>query len=810
MLDPLRRSGQPASVPQAPVRPRTAVAPGDAAHPVPSTLTRTAGRTGTVPAHGVSLVASPVDADVKALYAATIGRLGTDEQTVLAILAKPKTPAARQALQTAFQSAYGQSLESVLNAELSLTYKARALSLLKTGQEPTNLNPWSYRAEGALDAVDQLGTVFQEHPVVASLATGVTLIAAHKYPAGAAMLNYGLLGTSAARVVTNEILAARAATPAERNRYLQRSGRASADVMMSLPGAGPSGVKLVKGGVQAARTSFRAGEGVLLARAFRAARAGAAYRLPVPVVAPLSPKETAAGTLGKTGDMGDMARNLLAQYGSDVTPQELLQQVNKIATTLGPDKQKALLAVVQDPAFFRQSNGERVARILTILGPAHTKLGQVAATNPGLPPEVAKALARLQDGLEPMSEAVVRQRLIDSGLADTYDLGQVVGVASMGQVNLATNKLTGEEVVIKFLKPGITTESIQQEFKLMQDVLAPALKRMKPNDAAEVQSQLKAFESGILEEMDMAHEAENMARFANLYGDHPDFQGIRMIELGADKKALVMSKAPGLSFRKLEPQSPEALKAGSAYLRGVADQVFRYGFYHADPHPGNVFWDTQAAKVTFLDMGAVAEVSPAQRLSLQKTILYVLAKDADHLAKQFVAEAATVDGSAVEAQGRLAKAIRSYLDAPGFSMAKIDDHLKALDALAKQNGVRPPDQGFWLTKSMITAYGVFKHASGDPNVLRECLPAVMAGLWQSFQANPAALRSSMLDVATVLGTRLPTLLQSLQELRVLKPELFVMYPGNFLAGITALTQSELAGERALQVTGGTPPVTLRP
>jgi ubiquinone biosynthesis protein len=804
MLDPLRRAGQAITPSRPSDRPQPAPAPVAAPAASRDRIQPSGAKQGQVPAAGLALADAPsgLAADVQALHAATLGRTGTNEQAVLAVLTKHSAPAARQALQQAFQAKYGQTLEAVLNAEMSLTYKTRAISLLKTGQEPTTINPWAYRAEGALDAVDALGTVFQDHPVVASLATGVTLVAAHKYPAAAAALNYTLLATSTARVVSNEVHAARAKTPAERNRYLQQSGRASADLAMSLPGAGPSGLKLVRGGVQTARTSFQATKGTLLARAFRAAKAGAAYRLPVTVVAPLNPKQTAAGTLGKAGDMSDMARNMLAQYGNDMTPAELIEQVNKVATKLGPAKQKAMLALIQDPAFLKQSNGERLARVLTTLGPAHTKLGQVAATKPGLPPKVAEALSRLQDGLEPMSEAMLQERLASAGLAGKYELGKVLGVASMGQVNMARNLRTGEEVCIKFLKPGITHESIQQEFQLMQEVMQPALKRMPARDAADLVTQLKAFETGILEEMDMANEAANMQRFASFYGDHPDFQGIKMIELGADKKALVMSKAPGLSFRKLDPQSAEAKQAASAYLRGIADQVFRNGYYHADPHPGNVFWDPQAAKVTFLDMGAVAEVSPAQRLSLQKTILYVLAKDADHLAKQMVSEAASIDGAAPKAQAKLAAALRTYLDQPGFRMAKIDDHLKAIDAIAKQNGVRPPDQGFWLTKSMITAYGVFKHASGDPDVLRECLPAVMAGLLQSFKQNPAALRTSLADVAAVLGTRLPTLLKSLQELKVLKPELFVMYPGNFLAAINTITQTELAAEKTITAVAG--------
>ena len=137
-----------------------------------------------------------------------------------------------------------------------------------------------------LDAVDALGTVFQDHPVIASLATGVTLVAAHKYPAATAVLNYGLLATSATRVVSNEIHAARDTSPAERNRHLQQSGRAVADLTMSLPGSGSSGLKLVRGGAQAARTTWRdAGEASVFLKAFRSVKAGAAYRLPVKAAA---------------------------------------------------------------------------------------------------------------------------------------------------------------------------------------------------------------------------------------------------------------------------------------------------------------------------------------------------------------------------------------------------------------------------------------------------------------------------------------------------------------------------------------------
>ncbi|MBC7544137.1 MAG: hypothetical protein H7338_15560 [Candidatus Sericytochromatia bacterium] len=743
--------------------------------------------------------------DAVALHAATLGRIGTDEPAVIAILGRQRTPAARLALDKAFTAKFGQSIEAMITGEMSLTYKVRALSLLKTGAEPTNVSSWSYRFEGMLDAVDSLGTVFHDHPVIASLATGVTLIAAHKYPAATAILNYGLLATSATRIVSNELQAATATAPEERNRHLQQSGRAVADLSMSLPGSGKSGVDLVRGGVKAAKTTWQGtAEGSALLHAFKSVKSGAKFRLPVKPS--LSVKATAVATLGRSEDMGTMARRMLASYSHDVSPSEMVQQVNKIGAALGPAKQKALLTLLQDPVFVRQSNGERLARVLTTLCPAHTKLGQIAATTPGLPPEVAKALGKLQDGLEPMSESMLQERIVSAGLDGRYAVGKVLGVASMGQVNAATDLKSGVEVAVKFLKPGITTDAIKSEFQLMREMMQPALETMKPTEANELRLQLNAFEKGVLEEMDMTGEARNMTRFALQYAEHPEFEGIKLVEVGADKKAIVMSKAAGSSFKKLEAKSEMGVKAGGAYLRGIADQVFRQGLYHADPHPGNVFWNPEINKAVFLDMGAVAEVSAAQRLNLQKTILYVLAKDPQRLAKLMVANADQIEGSAPAAQAKLAAVLKTYLKQPDFNMAKIDDHLKMLDKLAKQSGVHPQEQGFWLQKSMVTAYGVFKNISGDPNVLKECLPAIMAGLKQSFKENPALLRQSMLDIAGLLGTRLPTLLASLQELKVIRPELFAIYPGHFLAAINAITQAELAGEKTLGVNQPHPPM----
>lgn len=742
----------------------------------------------------VGLFSSAPKSDVEALYAATKGRSGSDEGAVLAILAKNKSPEARQALQAAFQSKYGMSVESVLDGELSLTYHKRAISLLKTGAEPTGISSWAYRAEGALDTVDALGTVFQEHPVIATLATGGALLAAHKLPAAAALVNYGLLGTAAVRVGVHEIKGALTKDETARHAHQQSSGQAAAEVLMSLPGSGPSGIKLVKGGAQAASKTWQAKSGSsLLVRAYQSAKAGAAFKGPRAIVRYNAAKESALAAMVASHDTS-LFRRVMVTYTQGMSQNEAIATLSRLGPTAGPERQAKLMALFADPAFLKLNDGERMAKVLTILGPAHTKMGQVAASSPGTPKNIAKALGKLQENMEPMSEVMLQQRMKAAGLDSKYKLGKVLGVASMGQVNVATEVKTGKTVVVKFLKPGIDEASLRNEFKLMREIIEPTLKDASPVEATRMRDQLAAFEKGVLEEMDMAHEAANMKLFAKTYADHPDFKGIKFIELGKDGKALVMEMAEGVGFRKLKPGSQAAQDASGAYIRGIADQVFKDGLFHADPHPGNVKFDPISGKAVFMDMGAVAKVSAAEQLDLQKTVVYLLAKDPKRIAEMVVAKAEKVVGPTEKAKAAYIKELQAYFDHPGFRTSALNNHLKAIDVLAQKNGIFSKAQSFWLNKSMLTAYGVFQNLSGDANVLRDMLPSVLQGLGDTFRKNPGALKATVIDMAKLLGTRAPTLLASLQEMRVLQPRLYMRYPADFVSALGALAQAEIAAD----------------
>jgi ubiquinone biosynthesis protein len=791
MLQPLRPAGLPPSIgtvssPRA--VPETAAPPASGDHHVAASKASKGGAQGSVGFVGPS--------DVEALYAATKGRVGTDEHAVLAILARQKTPEARQALQATFQSKYGLSVEAVLKSELSLTYLKRATSLLQTGKEPTGISSWAYRAEGALDTVDALGTVFQEHPIIATLATGGALVAAHKFPAGAAIVNYALLGTAAVRVGVHEIKGALAKDETARHSHQQQSGQAMAEVVMSLPGSGRSGVALIKGGSKAATKTWQAKSGTsLLVRAYQSAKAGAAFKGPRAIVRYNAAQESALANMVASNDTS-LFRRVMLTYTQKMSQEEAITTLARLGPTAGPERQAKLMALFADPAFLQLNDGERMAKVLTILGPAHTKMGQVMATSPGTPKTIAKALGKLQEGMEPMSEALLHQRMQSAGLADTYKLGEVLGVASMGQVNAATEIKTGKTVVIKFLKPGIDEASLKSEFKLMRELIEPTLKDASPVEATRMRDQLTSFEKGVLDEMDMAKEADNMKLFAKTYADHPDFKGIQFIELGKDGKALVMNMAEGTGFRKLKPGSQTAQDAAAAYIRGMADQVFKDGLFHADPHPGNVKYDPIAGKVTFLDMGAIAKVSVAEQLDLQKTVIYLLAKDPKRIAEMVVAKADKVVGPADKAKAAFIKDLQAYFDHPGFRVSALNDHLKAIDVLAQKQGIFPQSQGFWLNKSMLTAYGVFQNLSGDANVMRDMLPSVLQGLADTFRKNPASLKATVIDMARLIGTRAPTLLASLEEMKVLQPRLYSRYPADFIAALQALARSEIAADGA--------------
>lgn len=279
-----------------------------------------------------------------------------------------------------------------------------------------------------------------------------------------------------------------------------------------------------------------------------------------------------------------------------------------------------------------------LATDLEKLGPAFVKVGQLLSTRPDfLPPQYIDALSRLQDNCEPFAFAEVEKTIVNElgvRLSKAFSqFNQVpVAAASLGQIHHAVMR-DGREVAIKIQRPGIR-ESIIQDLHILSDIADFYDAHTEAGKRYEYGLMLEEFSKSILAELDYRKEAHNLETMKH------NLQAFEMIVVPApindfsSSKVLTMEfihgkKITNVTALELLEINGEALaeEAFAAYLQ----QILVDGFFHADPHPGNVLLTTEN-KIGLLDLGMVAYLTPSMQGRLLQLILAISEGRADSVA----------------------------------------------------------------------------------------------------------------------------------------------------------------------------------
>ncbi|HTZ20735.1 MAG TPA: AarF/ABC1/UbiB kinase family protein [Opitutaceae bacterium] len=300
--------------------------------------------------------------------------------------------------------------------------------------------------------------------------------------------------------------------------------------------------------------------------------------------------------------------------------------------------QRKLLVGKAGEVLAEQSHAARIRLAVTELGTTYIKFGQMLSTRPDLVgQEVADELARLQHGVPPDAPEVARatiaaelRRPVDEVFAE-FD-STPIGSASIGQVHRARLP-DGREVVVKVQHPDIEAR-IRGDLEILQVLAGLAeksaeLKRYQP--AAAVQE----FQRSLSRELDFSREERNLQQFAANFADDPTVRFPRAISELCTSRVLTMEFITGVSLREAGRLAELGVDREELARRGATiwmDMVFRDGFFHADPHPGNLLVLPGGA-IGILDCGMVGRIDETLRETIEEAMVAVANHDGAHLAR---------------------------------------------------------------------------------------------------------------------------------------------------------------------------------
>jgi ubiquinone biosynthesis protein len=374
------------------------------------------------------------------------------------------------------------------------------------------------------------------------------------------------------------------------------------------------------------------------------------------------------------------------------------------------------------------SSPERVRLTIEELGPTFIKLGQILSTRGDLVPANYRAeLIKLQDAAPPVPEDQVRAELLAElgrpieDVFTSFDFTPLAS-ASIGQAHAATLP-DGTEVVVKLRRPGALA-LVTEDLRILQDLALRASQRWEAARDYDLVGIAQEFAQVLRTEFDYVHEAHNVERIAeNFAADETahipkvywDLTTARMLTL----ERIYGCKITDFACIAAEGLSRNAIARRAAYL--LLTMILDHGFFHADPHPGNVLVE-QDGRIGLLDFGMVGAVDAATQGRLLRLVMGVTEKNAGALADvvlELGIASARVDRNA------LRRDMQRLLDRYGDSVigdVPVGAFLsEVMDAVRRQH-IRLPSDLALLFKTLAMGEGLAKELDPSFNLLEVYIP----------------------------------------------------------------------------------------
>ena len=437
---------------------------------------------------------------------------------------------------------------------------------------------------------------------------------------------------------------------------------------------------------------------------------------------------------------------------------------------------------------------ERIRHILEDLGPTFIKFGQLMSLRPDLIPNpLILELRKLQDEVAAVPYDAVREvveKSLRRPVADAFLSFEEkpLAAASLAQVHRAVLRENGLPVAVKVQRPRIR-QVIETDLSIMEMVAQQLDERMGVVRIYDLPNLVREIKKGLVRELDFSREARQMKIFQKNLAEEEGFYIPQLYDTYSTSQVLTMELVEGTKLKDLPPGAPvDRELLAKRGLRITMKQILGDGFFHADPHPGNMMI-LNGNVLCLLDWGLVGRLTARSRYELIDLIKAVVAKDSETIVRMLVSFAqpqASVNKSKLERE--VLDVLDIYHSVP-IRELHLGHLLLDVSSLLRENRLQVPADLAIMIKALVTAEGTARELYPELNVLEEAKPYVErlarerwqpAALWQSLRRNVADL--------LVLQRGLPARLTQIVE-RLERGELSIQFQHANLGGLRSTLEN---------------------
>jgi ubiquinone biosynthesis protein len=390
--------------------------------------------------------------------------------------------------------------------------------------------------------------------------------------------------------------------------------------------------------------------------------------------------------------------------------------------------------------------GERIRQVIEELGPTYVKIGQIASTRADIiSADILHELEKLQDNVPEFPFEEVR-RIIEEELGSpleevfsTFD-EKVIAAASIGQVHRAQLR-TGEAVAVKVQRPRIKA-MIETDLEILLDLATLAEHRMERMERLQLREVVEEFAKSLRNELDYTIEGRNAEKIAKQFKNDPKIHIPSIHWDYTTRTVLTMEFVEGLKlnqFETLERKGYDRKAIAEQLVQALFHQMLIEGFFHADPHPGNIFLLSDDV-ISFIDFGMVGRLTLDMKNNFASLVIAMMRQSTESMMKAVLRIGIIPDDVNLPILSNDVDELREkYMDVP-MSRISLGEAISDLFVVAFKHQIRIPSDFTMVAKSLLILEGIVENLDPQLSIMDMAEPFGLRLLKERYRPSAMAGR----------------------------------------------------------------------